>query len=64
MIFFQKPILMKKSTKLSPEARTSIDSMLSTLEQFLGGSKYFCGDNKTIADIAIFCSLGLLFVSV
>lgn len=61
--YLKSLVLQGKVTALPADVREKLDVMLQQLENILSNSKYFCGDDVTLADLSILCSIGVLFVS-
>jgi glutathione S-transferase len=51
-------VLRAGAKKISPIAREAVMTLLSTLDSILGGSKWFAGDDLTLADLAILGTVG------
>jgi glutathione S-transferase len=46
-------VLLKNTTKVSPERKQKVDESVQMLECFLANDEWFAGKNMTIADISI-----------
>ena len=56
-------MLFSGETKISDEKRTALASAFVFLNTFLEGNKWVCGNEVTIADLAILASLASIYVS-
>lgn len=59
----QFPVFFLGETKISDDKRKQVYEAFGFMEKFLEGRKWFCGDNLTIADLAILASLSSIIVS-
>lgn len=63
LIFLQRLILQARVKKMPEEVRESIKTLLSNIETLLTQSKYFAGDEVTLADFALLANVETIKVS-
>lgn len=59
----QRLILQARVKKMPEEVRESIKTLLSNIETLLTQSKYFAGDEVTLADFALLANVETIKVS-
>lgn len=57
------PALYLGEKKIADEKRKQVYEAFGFMEKFLEGRKWFCGDNLTLADLAMLAPLASIIVS-
>lgn len=59
----QRDVVYQGATEVKPQLKEALLEAFQYVNDFLKGKKFICGGEMTIADIAIFSTMAVYFVS-